>query len=101
MKMSKVFDTSVLIKYRKERNIMPVGAIIFLAVVLVVFLVLDIIMLVSLLRPGDERNQIIAWKASSFTLLAMVGANILILSRLVDTFFSRISLDYAATSKVP
>ena len=56
---------------------MPVGAIIFLAVVLVVFLVLDIIMLVSLLRPGDERNQIIAWKVSSFTLLAMVGANIL------------------------
>ena len=77
MKMSKVFDTSVLIKYRKERSIMPVGAIIFLAVVLVVFPVLDIIMLVSLLRPGDERNQIIAWKASSFTLLAMVGANIL------------------------
>jgi hypothetical protein len=77
IKMSKVFDTSVLIKYRKEPSIMPVGAIIFLAVVLVVFLVLDIIMLVSLLRPGDERNQIIAWKASSFTLLAMVGANIL------------------------
>ena len=25
----------------------------------------------------------------------------MILSRLVDTFFSRISLDYAATSKVP
>ena len=28
-------------------------------------------------------------------------AVLLILSRLVDTFFSRISLDYAATSKVP
>ena len=27
--------------------------------------------------PGDERNQVIVWKASSFTLLAMVGANIL------------------------
>lgn len=54
---------------------MPVGAIIFL-VVLVVFGVLDLIMLLSLLIPGDERNQIIVWKASSFTLIAMIGANI-------------------------
>lgn len=38
---------------------------------------MDIFMLVSLLKPGDERNQVIVWKASSFTLLAMVGANIL------------------------
>ena len=56
---------------------MPVGAMIFLATVLVIFAVLDIYMLVSLLRPGDERNQIIVWKASSFTLLGVVGANIL------------------------
>ena len=56
---------------------MPVGAMIFLGVVLVGFTALDIIMLVSLLKPGDERNQIIVWKASSFTLLAMIGANIL------------------------
>lgn len=54
---------------------MPVGAIIFF-VVLVVFGVLDLIMLLSLLIPGDERNQIIVWKASSFTLIAMIGANI-------------------------
>lgn len=56
---------------------MPIGAIIFLAVILIVFPVLDIIMLVSLVRPGDERNQVIVWKASSFTLCAMVGANII------------------------
>lgn len=56
---------------------MPVGASVFLGVILVVFPVLDIFMLVSLLRPGDERNQIIVWKASSFTLLAIVGSNIL------------------------
>ena len=56
---------------------MPVGAMIFLATVLVIFAVLDIYMLVSLLMPGDERNQIIVWKASSFTLLGVVGANIL------------------------
>ena len=56
---------------------MPVGAMIFLGVVLAVFIVLDIFMLVTLLKPGDERNQIIVWKASSFTLLGVVGANIL------------------------
>ncbi|ERH33255.1 MULTISPECIES: hypothetical protein [Actinomycetaceae] len=56
---------------------MPVGAMIFLGVILAVFTVLDIFMLVTLLKPGDERNQIIVWKASSFTLLGVVGANIL------------------------
>lgn len=56
---------------------MPVGAMIFLGVVLAVFTVLDIFMLVTLLKTGDERNQIIVWKASSFTLLGVVGANIL------------------------
>lgn len=56
---------------------MPVGAMIFLGVVLTVFAVLDMVMLISLLRPGDERSQIIVWKASSFTLLAMVGTTIL------------------------
>ena len=56
---------------------MPMGAIFFLVVVLAVFAILDIYMLVSLLKPGDERNQIIVWKASSFTLLGVFGANIL------------------------
>lgn len=56
---------------------MPVGAMIFLGAVLILFTILDIFILVSLLKPGDERNQIIAWKASSFTLLAMIGSNIL------------------------
>ena len=50
--------------------------IILFGVVLVVFGVLDIIMLVSLLKPGDERNQIVVWKASSFTLFATVGAKV-------------------------
>jgi uncharacterized membrane protein len=56
---------------------MTIGAMIFLGVFLVIFIVLDVIMLVSLLVPGDERRQIIVWKASAFTLLAMVGVNIL------------------------
>lgn len=38
---------------------------------------LDVIMLVSLSRPGDERNQIIVWKASTFTLLGTAGAKML------------------------
>ena len=50
--------------------------IILFGVVLVVFVVLDIIMLVSLLKTGDERNQIVVWKASSFTLFATVGAKV-------------------------
>ena len=56
---------------------MPAGAMIFFGTVLLVFTTLDLYMLASLLKPGDERNQVIAWKASSFTLLAMVGGNIL------------------------
>ena len=56
---------------------MPIGAMIFLGVVLAVFAALDIIMLVTLLRPGDERSQVVVWKASSFTLLAMTGATVL------------------------
>ena len=57
---------------------MPLGAMVFLGVVLVVFAALDLFMLFSLLKPGDERNQIIVWKASAFTLLAMVGASVLV-----------------------
>ena len=56
---------------------MPLGAMIFLGAVLIVFAALDLFMLFSLLRPGDERNQIIVWKASAFTLLAMVGSSVL------------------------
>ena len=56
---------------------MSVGATIFLGAVLVVFTGLDMIMLVSLVKPGDERNQIIVWKASSFTLLATIGSNMI------------------------
>lgn len=57
--------------------LMPVGAIIFLGVILIGFTVLDVFLIISLLRPGDERNQITVWKASSFTMLATVGSLIL------------------------
>ena len=51
--------------------------LIFLCMILAVFAFLDIFMLVSLLRPGDERGQVIVWKAAAFTLLATMGGNVL------------------------
>ena len=41
-------------------------------VILLLFAVLDIAMIISLVRPGDERGQIIVWKASAFTLGALI-----------------------------
>ena len=60
-----------------EMEAMPLGAMIFLIVVLVLFAVMDVVMLVTLLRPGDERGQVVVWKASAWTLLAMAGTLIL------------------------
>lgn len=51
-------------------------SIILFGSVLLIFVVLDVIMLISLLKPGDERNQIVVWKASSFTLFAIIGAKV-------------------------
>lgn len=56
---------------------MPLGAMIFLIVVLLIFAAMDMVMLVTLLRPGDERGQVVVWKASAWTLLAVVGTLIL------------------------
>ena len=41
---------------------------------LLVMLVLDVSMLISLIKPGDERKQMIVWKASAFTLFATMGS---------------------------
>lgn len=35
-------------------------------------IILDVAMVISLARVGDERRQLIVWKAGSFTLLVMV-----------------------------
>ena len=51
---------------------LPVGALLFMGVTFILFPALDIFMLVSLLVPGDERGQIIVWKAGAFTLLITV-----------------------------
>ena len=53
---------------------MPLGAALFLGGVLLGFGALDITMLVSLLKTGDERSRIIVWKTSTFAFNAMVGA---------------------------
>ena len=49
----------------------------FLTVLFILYLcamiILDIAMVVSLLRPGDERRQLVVWKASTCTLMGLVG----------------------------
>lgn len=49
-----------------------VGAAIFLIVTLVIC-ALDIAMLISLVKPGDERKMVILWKTSTSTLSVVVG----------------------------
>lgn len=56
---------------------MVLSAKIFLGIILLIFVVLDVSVLMSLIKPGDERNQIIVWKASSYTLLVTIGVMIL------------------------
>ena len=51
--------------------------IIFCAAILLFFIALDIGMLISIVRLGDERRQIIVWKASAFTLIGVTGALII------------------------
>lgn len=56
---------------------MILSAKIFLGIILLIFVILDVSVLVSLIKPGDERNQIIVWKASSYTLSVTIGVMIL------------------------
>lgn len=49
----------------------------FCAAILLFFIALDIGMLISIVRSGDERRQIIVWKASAFTLMGVTGALII------------------------
>lgn len=64
---------------------MSIGALLFMGILFILFPALDIFMLVSLLVPGDERNQVIVWKASAFTLLATMAGKVLdIITNLVQ-----------------
>ena len=49
------------------------AALVLFGIFLLTLIVLDISMIVSLLRTGDERRQLIVWKASTSTLLVVVG----------------------------
>ena len=53
------------------------GAVALFLSVLLIFLGMDLYMLFTLLHPGDERGQLVVWKASAYTLLATSGALIL------------------------
>lgn len=48
--------------------------LILFGIFLLALITLDILMIVSLFRTGDERRQLIVWKASTFTLLIVVGS---------------------------
>ena len=52
-------------------------ALVLFGIYLLILIILDIAMIVSLLRTGDERRQLIVWKASAFTLLVVVGTLVL------------------------
>lgn len=47
--------------------------VIVFCVAIFVFFLLDAALLISLIRPGDERRMLIVWKASTNTLGAAVG----------------------------
>ena len=42
-------------------------------VFLLALILLDVVMIVSLLKPGDERKQLIVWKASTFAFFIAVS----------------------------
>ena len=52
-------------------------ALVLFGIFLLILIILDVAMIVSLLRTGDERRQLIVWKASAFTLLVVVGTLVL------------------------
>lgn len=62
-----------LLRFGKGCFMVNIGLILF-GVYLLVMIILDIGMLVSLIRPGDERRQMIVWKASTWTLVATMGS---------------------------
>lgn len=49
------------------------GLVLFV-VFLLVMVILNVSMIISLIKPGDERRQMIIWKASTWTLIATMGS---------------------------
>ena len=52
---------------------MEFGLVLFV-VFLLVMVILNVSMIISLIKPGDERRQMIIWKASTWTLIATMGS---------------------------
>ena len=55
---------------------MEPAAILFLLVLLLI-IAMDLGMIISLVRGGDERRQMIVWRASTYTLLGTTGSLVL------------------------
>lgn len=77
------------------------GLVLF-AIYLLFVIIMDAAMLISLIKTGDERRQMIVWKSSTFTLFATMGAlAVSIIESLVTTAPMRanpmITLTVAAT----
>ena len=60
-------------------------ALIVFGLFLLTLLALDIAMVVSLMKTGDERRQLIVWKSRSFTLLVVVGSLIIDIAQSIVT----------------
>ena len=60
-------------------------ALIVFGLFLLTLLALAIAMVVSLMKTGDERRQLIVWKSSSFTLLVVVGSLIIDIAQSIVT----------------
>lgn len=58
------------------------GLILF-GIFLAAVIILDMVMLVSLIKQGDERKTMIVWKASTYTLLGTVGYFVV---RIIENF---------------
>lgn len=52
-------------------------AIAFFFLFIIGIIVLDLAMILSLVRSGDERRQLMVWKASTFTLCGAVGVMVI------------------------
>ena len=60
-------------------------ALIVFGLFLLTLLALDIAMVVSLMKTGDERRQLVVWKSSAFTLLVVAGSLIIDIAQSIVT----------------
>ena len=59
--------------------------LILFGIYLLVMIILDIAMLISLIKPGDERRQMIIWKASTWTLVGTTGSLVISITESIIT----------------